>query len=236
MTGTLVLLSGGLDSTVLLAHTLERAQRTGETHVRALSVDYGQRHARELHAAAAVAHYYDVPWEVADLASLAPLLRSSLTGHGPVPEGHYAEQSMAATVVPNRNAIMLMVAAGVAQSRGLTCVATAVHAGDHPVYADCRPEFIDAASAAATLGTDSGVQIVAPFVRTSKERIAALGSILGAPLYLTWSCYMGGSLHCGRCGTCVERAEAFHLAGVDDPTEYADPTYWRTATEQEQQA
>lgn len=233
MTGTLVLLSGGMDSTVLLAQTIARS---GGDRVETLSVDYGQRHARELTAAAAIADHYRVPWDVADLASLATLLRSALTGHGDIPEGHYADATMRATVVPNRNAVLLMVAAGYAASRGLSCVATAVHAGDHPVYPDCRPEFIDAASAAATLGTQGigDVQIVAPFVRMTKAQIAALGYAIDAPLDLTWSCYMGGGYHCGRCGTCVERAEAFAEAAIVDPTTYADPDYWRTATESEQ--
>jgi 7-cyano-7-deazaguanine synthase len=217
-----VLLSGGMDSTALAA------MLDGDFH--AISVDYGQRHGRrELEAAAAVAAHYGAPHAIADLSGLRALLgTSSLTSDAiDVPEGHYAAENMAATVVPNRNAILLMVAAGYAQAHGCDRVLTAVHAGDHPVYPDCRPEFVAAADAAARLGTGGAISIVAPFARISKWQIAAIGYGYGAPLHLSWSCYNGGELHCGRCGTCVERAEAFHLAGVPDPTTYADSDFWR---------
>lgn len=224
----IVLLSGGLDSTVLAAHILT----TEPGPVEALSVHYGQRHAREISAAAAIAAHYGIAHDVADLEPLRGLLAgSALTGGGvPVPQGHYSAPSMAATVVPNRNMIMLAVAAGVAAARGHRQVAIAVHAGDHPIYPDCRPEFIAAANLAALLGTAGygDVSITAPFVNMAKADIAALGARLSAPMGLSWSCYEGGDVHCGRCGTCVERAEAFALAGLADPTRYADPGYWRT--------
>lgn len=211
----LVLLSGGLDSTTLLA------QYVTTTGV-ALSVNYGQRHARELVAAAAVAAHYGVPHVVLDLAGWGALLTgSSLTDRSvPVPHGHYAAPSMAATVVPNRNATMLMAAAGVAQARGLSRVLTAVHAGDHPIYPDCRPGFITAAARAAELGTDGAVTIAAPFVAVTKTDIARLAGELAVPIGLTWSCYEGGAVHCGLCGTCTERRDSLAEAGVPDPTEY----------------
>ena len=227
MTGALVLLSGGMDSTTLLAHT--RAQH--HDRVATLSVNYGQRHLVELAAARDVARYYGVTHEVLDLTELGKLLTgSALTDPTvPVPEGHYAEQSMRATVVPNRNAIMLMAAVGVASARGLNTVLTAVHAGDHFIYPDCRPEFIAAASHAARLGTASfgDVSIEAPFVHMTKTEVAAVGAKLTAPLHLSWSCYQGGEVHCGRCGTCVERQEAMAGAGISDPTPYADADYWK---------
>ena len=213
MTGILVLLSGGLDSTVLLAHTVTQGPTV------ALSVDYGQRHHRELDAAQAVAHHYRVDHHVLDFTSWGRLLvGSSLTDATvDVPRVDYDAGSMAATVVPNRNAAFLMAAAGIAQALGLLKVATAVHAGDHAIYPDCRPEFIHAANQAALAGTGGAVQIAAPFVDMTKAEIAHLGRTLGVPFALTWSCYEGGAQHCGACGTCRERRQALH--GFD-PTTY----------------
>lgn len=234
MTGVLVLLSGGLDSTVL-ATCLKQVQ---DDHVETLSISYGQRHSRELHSATLVADQLDLEHDIIDLSVLAPhLSRSALTNAAlAVPDGHYTQASMAATVVHNRNAIMLSVAAGVAASRRLAYVATAVHAGDHAVYPDCRPEFIEALSYATQIGTAGfgNVALIAPFVDQTKQHIVETGDELGAPMHLTWSCYKGGDVHCGRCGTCVERAEAFHLAGKDDPTVYEDADYWRTVTKDTQ--
>lgn len=216
----LVLLSGGLDSSTLLA------LRAGKfTAALALSVDYGQRHRRELAAAAAVAGYYDVPHLILDMTGWGSLLTgSALTDPTiAVPHGHYADESMKATIVPNRNATLLMAAVGIAQAHGCTDVLTAVHAGDHPIYPDCRPEFIAAAAHAAALGTDGQVTIDAPFVNISKTDIAAWAGQLRLPVHLTWSCYEGGDdqdRHCGRCGTCVERIEALRDASIPDPTRY----------------
>lgn len=217
MKNQLVLLSGGMDSTALLALAKSRGPVVG-----ALSVNYGQRHAVELDAARKVAEHFGVRHLVLDLTSWGSLLSgSALTDSSvEVPEGHYAAPSMAVTVVPNRNATMLMAAAGVAESLGADVVLTAVHAGDHHVYPDCRPEFIAAASLAANLGTGGKVSIDAPFVNISKTQIAELGEGYNAPFELTWSCYKGGEFHCGVCGTCVERREAFHDSGVTDPTIY----------------
>lgn len=216
---SLVLLSGGMDSTVALAHTLGQGHQAV-----ALSVDYGQRHLRELAAAGDVARHYGVSHLMLDLTSYGALTPgNALTDSGVVvPEGHYAAPSMAATVVPNRNAVFLMAAVGIAQAHGLETVVTAVHAGDHPIYADCRPEFIAAANLTAGVATENRVRIVAPFVNATKTDIAREGHQLHAPLHLTWSCYQGGDVHCGRCGTCTERREAFTEAGVPDPTIYDD--------------
>lgn len=224
----IVLLSGGLDSTVLTAHLFATADEPLEV----VSVNYGQRHARELTAAAAVAAHYQLRHHTVDLSALRDHLTGSALTTGPdVPEGHYTAPSMGATVVPNRNMILLAVAAGIAAARRHKQVATAVHAGDHPIYPDCRPQFITAASLAVQLGTQGygDVEIIAPFARITKADIARRGAELGAPVHLSWSCYRGGELHCGRCGTCVERAEAFHLAGVPDPTGYEDPDFFLAA-------
>lgn len=218
----IVLLSGGMDSTALVGHLLA----LGHT-VDALAVDYGQRHRRELEAARDVCDHYRIRYTIADLTAVGRLLTgSALTDPSiPVPHGHYQAESMRSTVVPNRNAIFLSVAVGVAAARGAQFVATAVHAGDHAIYPDCRPEFITAADQAALTGTAGygDVHIIAPFVRSTKTEIAALGKKLDVPFGLTWSCYEGGDAHCGRCGTCTERIEAFAAAWIPDPTVYADP-------------
>lgn len=222
MTDGVAIVSGGLDSTVL-------AYMLNETHeaLTLVSFDYGQRHAKELDYAMLTAQALDAEWVLVDLDGLGQLLAgSALTDPSvPVPEGHYAAASMAATVVPNRNAIMLSIATGIAVARGARYVATAVHAGDHAIYPDCRPEFIAAINRALRLGTEGfcadEFEVLAPLVHRSKADIVRMGADLEVPFENTWSCYQGLTVHCGACGTCVERREAFVLAGVDDPTEYA---------------
>lgn len=213
--------SGGLDS-VTLAHTLAAE---GNDLV-CLSFDYGQRHAKEVEFARAAARRLGAEHHVVDLRSVGALLSgSALTDPSvAVPEGHYTDDTMTATVVPNRNAIMLAVAVGVATARGASAVATAVHAGDHAIYPDCRPAFIAAVEHEARVANegflDAGFRVLAPFVDIDKAEIVRRGVAAGVPFAETWSCYVGGEVHCGRCGTCVERREAFTLAGVDDPTPY----------------
>jgi 7-cyano-7-deazaguanine synthase len=215
---TVVIYSGGLDSTVLL-YKLKAEGRD----LHALSVNYGQRHRRELDCAAAICQRIDIPHRTADLSSIRELLAgSSLTSPQiEVAEGHYTEESMKSTVVPNRNMILLSLAAGHALSIGATEVAYAAHSGDHAIYPDCRNEFADAVATAMQLCDWQPVHLIRPFIDQTKAEIVALGAKLSVPLADTWSCYKGGELHCGRCGTCIERREAFHLAGVPDPTPYA---------------
>jgi 7-cyano-7-deazaguanine synthase len=214
--------SGGLDS-VTLAHVL-----ADEGHeLVALSFDYGQRHAKEIGFAARCAARLGAEHRVVDLRSVGALLTgSALTDASvEVPEGHYTDASMASTVVANRNAILLSVAVGVAVAREAQAVATAVHAGDHTVYPDCRPEFIAAIEHEAKVANegflDPGFRVLAPFLTVGKDEIVRRGAAVGVPFEETWSCYVGGDEHCGRCGTCVERIEAFERAGVVDPTTYA---------------
>lgn len=215
-----ILASGGLDSTTLAAWYAYQ-----DYHLVMLSFDYGQRHVREIDAARAVAEWYGAEHHVIDLRTVGLLLTgSALTDSSvPVPDGHYEEESMRATVVPNRNAIMANIAIGVASAQKADVVGLGVHAGDHAVYPDCRPEFITALQtlAATALETFHVPDVVAPFVHLSKGEVALIGSRKGAPLHYSWSCYKGGMKHCGTCGTCVERKEAFVDAGVPDPTEYA---------------
>jgi len=199
-----------------------------------VSFDYGQRHRKELGFAAMTARRLEAEHVVVPMSWLAPMIagQSSLvTPDVDVPLGHYAEQTMRATVVPNRNAIMLNLAIGVAISRGADRVATGVHAGDHFIYPDCRPAFIDAVNAQVEVGMESFLPdgwsgVWAPFVNVPKDEIARIGDRLGVPWSETWSCYKGGEIHCGACGTCFERREAFALAGVVDPTVYeSTPDY-----------
>jgi 7-cyano-7-deazaguanine synthase len=221
---TIVVCSGGLDS-VTLAHKVA-AERT---LTRLVSFDYGQRHKKELAYARRCAMRLVVPHDVVDIAAVGRLLTgSALTSGGAVPEGHYAEETMRATVVPNRNPIMLAVAFGVAAADHAESVAAAVHGGDHFIYPDCRPAFVETFEAMQRYALDglARISFYTPFLRISKAEIVREGARLGVPFAETWSCYKGGTLHCGRCGTCVERREAFHLASVDDPTAYEDPDYW----------
>ncbi len=215
------IVSGGLDS-VTLAHLLAHQGR--ELHL--LAFDYGQRHKKELNFARDCALSLGAQFDIVDLSDLGRLLGgSALTDDTiAVPHGHYAAPTMASTVVPNRNAIFLSAAYGAAVAKGASMVAAGVHAGDHFVYPDCRPAFVksfEAMQKKAVEGFgDPNLRLYTPFLRASKADIVALGARLGVPFEKTWSCYEGGEVHCGKCGTCTERREAFELAGVFDPTSY----------------
>jgi 7-cyano-7-deazaguanine synthase len=218
-----VILSGGLDSSVLLAGCYYQIFADQGPRL-ALSFNYGQRHAqRELAAAARIARRYATEHHVVDLRSAGDVLGdSSLLGGQPVPQGHYADESMKKTVVPNRNMIMLAIAAGAAMARGGGKVFYGAHAGDHTIYPDCRPEFTHALGAALALADWNTVALKTPFLKWPKSKIVFFGDLLKVPLSRTYSCYEGREKHCGKCGTCVERKEAFAIARVKDPTEYED--------------
>ena len=213
--------SGGLDSTTM-AYSL-RAQ--GYSLV-AISFDYGQRHRKELTFAEQVAADLDAPWTLIDLhaAGLTTLLTGSALTDDTVtiPDGHYADESMKITVVPNRNAIMLSIACALAVTREAGAVAFGAHTGDHFIYPDCRPEFVRAFEAMVNIAVEglASIEILAPFLSMTKTDIVKLGRELKVPFERTWSCYKGGAVHCGTCGTCVERREAFAQALVADPTVY----------------
>ena len=220
--GTCVaVVSGGLDSAVLAHHLRDEGWQ-----LRLVSFDYGQRHRVELEHAAVLGAALQARHDVVDLRAVGALLSgSALTDDGvDVPDGHYSEESMKTTVVANRNAIFAMVATGVAVAEGAGAVGLGIHAGDHAIYPDCRPPFVAAAEHLAKVANEGfvaeGFQILAPFLGWSKADIVARGAELGVPFAATWACYKGGAVHCGTCGTCVERIEAFDLAGVTDPTEY----------------
>jgi 7-cyano-7-deazaguanine synthase len=215
----IVLFSGGLDSTVLATQMKQEATQT-----RLLSIDYGQRHAKELDHSQKVADHLGLAHEILKLPQLGQILGgSSLTDKSiTLPEGHYAEESMKSTVVPNRNMILLALAGGHALSIGFDTIAYAAHAGDHTIYPDCRPEFADAMNKALGLADWNDLNLHRPFVDMTKSDLVTLGEELNAPLQLTWSCYAGNEIHCGKCGTCVERKEAFALANIPDPTKYEE--------------
>lgn len=189
----------------------------------ALSFHYGSKHNnRELPFAAHRCKALNVPHVVISLRFIGKYFESALLEKGrEIPKGHYEEQTMKQTVVPFRNGIMLSIASGFAESRNAQGVVIAAHAGDHAIYPDCRESFMLAMGDAIRLGTYAAVELMRPFIQTTKAQIAARGYELGVDYSQTWSCYLGGDLHCGECGTCVERREAFLLAGVPDPTTYA---------------
>ncbi|MFF4924211.1 7-cyano-7-deazaguanine synthase QueC [Kitasatospora sp. NPDC001261] len=214
--------SGGLDSTTVAYHLAANG-----TRLTLLSLDYGQQHRVELRHAAGIADLLNAVHHVLDLGSLGALLSgNALTDQAlEVPDGHYTDATMHSTVVPHRNALMLDLAVAIAIGQGADAVAFGAHAGDHPIYPDCRPEFLDAYRHMVISANEGflpeNFQVLAPFLAMTKADIVRLGAGLGVPYERTWSCYKGGTVHCGLCGTCTERREAFALAEVADPTVYA---------------
>ena len=217
MKDSVIIVSGGMDSITLLHEYQSRIAL-------AVTFDYGSNHAKK-EIAFANQHCEELGIEhlVIPLGFIHQYFKSSLLeGAEAIPEGHYASENMKSTVVPFRNGIMLSIACGLAESRGLRYVMIANHGGDHAIYPDCREDFVNALSDAMEAGTYEGVRIFAPYTNITKADIAKRGSEIGVDYAKTWSCYKGGEKHCGKCGTCVERKEAFELAGVPDPTEYED--------------
>jgi 7-cyano-7-deazaguanine synthase len=187
-----------------------------------LSFDYGAKHnARELPCAAWQCRRLGIPHRTVRLDFLNGLFRSDLLqSGGDIPDGHYEDASMRRTVVPFRNGILLAIAAGAAESVGAAAVVIAAHGGDHAIYPDCRESFLAPMAEAIRRGTYAGIALERPFVEWKKPEIARRGHELGVDFAQTWSCYKGGDVHCGTCGTCVERKEAFQRAGLPDPTAY----------------
>jgi 7-cyano-7-deazaguanine synthase len=201
-----------MDSTTLLYNLRSQGE-----DVLPLLVDYGQRHRKELNAARHICLIQKIGCTTVDLSSMRELLYSALTSGGEVPEGHYSDEIQKATVVPNRNMILLAVAAGYAESMRADYVAYAAHSNDRAIYPDCRPEFIESVRQTIKLGTGGKISLVEPFVDLTKADLVAMGLNLGVPFEKTWSCYKGNYRPCLECGTCLERIEAFDMNGVADP-------------------
>ncbi len=218
MNKAVVLLSGGLDSTALLYWVVNEGYKSY-----VLSFDYGQRHKKELQFAKRTCDKLGVEHKIIDITSIHELLSgSALTDSSiKVPEEHYSHETQKATIVPNRNAIMLNIAIGYAVSLGADRVFYAAHANDREIYPDCRAEFINSQNETAKLANDNDdFEIIAPFVNKKKVDIVKIAGELGVPFEDTWSCYKGGARACGICGTCRERIEAFALSGLEDTIEY----------------
>lgn len=214
---SVIIYSGGLDSTTLL-------YEMQDSIALAVTFDYGSNHAQhEISCAQEHCRRLGIEHLVIPLPFIKNYFTSSLIDCAEaIPEGSYDDESMRSTVVPFRNGIMMSIACGIAESRNLRHVLIANHGGDHAIYPDCRAPFIDAMSQAMHEGTYIGVDIVAPYTHLSKSDIVRRGTAFGINYGTTYSCYKGGALHCGKCGTCQERKEAFKLAGVVDPTQYED--------------
>ena len=215
MKDSVIVVSGGMDSVTLLYEKKDEIAL-------GISFDYGSNHNHnELPLAALHCQRLGIAHVVIPLGFMHQYFKSSLLESGEsIPDGSYDEENMKSTVVPFRNGVMLAVAAGIAESNGLTKVLIANHGGDHTIYPDCRPEFIAAMDAAVEAGTFARVRVVAPYTNISKADIARRGRALGIDYAETWSCYKGGDVHCGTCGTCVERKEALREAGITDNTKY----------------
>ena len=214
---SIIVLSGGLDSTTMLYEYKERIAM-------ALSFNYGSNHnEKELAFAKMHCERLGIPHVVIPLDFIRQYFHSSLLeGADAVPEGNYDDENMRSTVVPFRNGIMLAIAAGMADNQGLKQTMLANHAGDHAIYPDCRPAFVDAMDKAVSAGTYEGVRLFTPYTNLTKADIARHGKALGIDYSETWSCYKGGEVHCGKCGTCTERREALREAGINDTTIYKE--------------
>lgn len=217
MKDSLIVVSGGMDSITLL---YEKAKQIAL----AISFDYGSNHnQREISFASYHCKKLGIEHIVIPLEFISKYFKSSLLeGADAIPEGDYADDNMKSTVVPFRNGIMLSIACGIAESRGLNSILIANHFGDHSIYPDCRAEFINSMRGAVKAGTYEGITIDAPYTLISKTDIAKIGKKLGIDYSLTYSCYKGGEKHCGKCGTCIERKEAFKKANLIDPTIYEE--------------
>jgi len=239
MSDGVAIVSGGLDSVTLVYQLVQQGHRP---HL--LSFNYGQRHAKELNYALWCAESLNLSWTLVDLSTVTELIGSSaLTFGHTVPEGHYTSDNMAVTVVPNRNMMMLSIAAAACVSNKGDYVATGVHAGDHAQYPDCREEFIQSCWNTIDIANEGFIsrrfQLMTPFLSLTKADIAHEAFRLDVQPARTWSCYKGSLQHCGRCGTCVERLEAIadvHEAPEDwDQTRYIDKEYWKNAVQEYQE-
>lgn len=211
-----VIFSGGMDSFTVLNMAVKQGYQ-----VFALSFNYGQRHKKELDYAARACNGLKVAHKIIDISAINELIGgSSLTSDIAVAEGHYEEASMLTTVVPNRNMILLSMAVGYAVSLSANKVFYGAHSGDHAIYPDCRPEFVNKMNDVCAIANYEAVEIVTPFLHDSKIAILTAGLKMGLDYGQTWTCYNGREKACGKCGACQERLEAFAENGSTDPLEY----------------
>lgn len=209
-TKTICVLSGGMDSTTLLYKLLAEGKQ-----VKAISYNYGQKHKKELEYAAKTCQKLGVEHKIIDMTFLKELVsNSALTSDMAVPQGHYEDESMKLTVVPNRNMIMASIAIGWAVNEDFDEVALGVHAGDHAIYPDCRPLFVMRLNDIARIANFKSIEIYTPFLNIDKGDIAIIGKELGVDYSTTWTCYEGGDEPCGKCGACQERLEAMKKANL----------------------
>jgi 7-cyano-7-deazaguanine synthase len=214
-----VIYSGGMDSYTVL----HKAIQQGVTPY-ALTFDYGQRHVKEIEVAREVCQELGIEHKVIDISAINQLIGgSSLTDKSiDVALGHYQEETMKSTVVPNRNMILLSLAIGYAVSIGAEQVYYGAHSGDHAIYPDCRPEFVEKMNDVAAIANYEKTEIVSPYLNSDKIGILKDGLAMGLDYSKTWTCYNGREKACGKCGSCVERLEAFAENGVTDPIPYED--------------
>lgn len=210
---TVCILSGGMDSTTLLYQLINEGKE-----VKAISFDYGQKHRRELEQAEKTCKKLGIGHEIINMSFLKDIVsNSALTGDIEVPHGHYEDENMKLTVVPNRNMIMASIAIGWAVNLDFDEIALGVHAGDHAIYPDCRPEFVWSLKSIALVANFKSIDVYTPFLNLDKGDIAIIGQKLGVDYSLTHTCYEGTAVPCGKCGACQERKEAFEKAGYNDP-------------------
>ncbi|WP_434985495.1 7-cyano-7-deazaguanine synthase QueC [Vreelandella zhaodongensis] len=212
-----VIYSGGMDSYTVL----HRAIREGH-NIHALSFDYGQRHSRELDVATAVCQRLGIPHQVVDIRAIHGLIDNSALTNPTIamPEGDYSADNLHATVVPNRNMILLSLAIAKAVNVGAERVDYGAHGGDHILYPDCRPEFVQAMNHVAGIANFEPVTLHAPYLQASKAQILRDGLAMGLDYRQTWTCYAGRELACGKCGSCRERLAAFVANNTVDPLAY----------------
>lgn len=211
-----VIFSGGMDSFTVLHKAIKEGYQ-----VAALTFNYGQKHVKEVDYASRVCQQLSIAHKVVDISAINQLIQgSSLTSDIDIPEGHYQEQSMLSTVVPNRNMILLSLAIGYASSIGASKVFYGAHSGDHAIYPDCRPEFVEKMNAVSLIANYEPVEICTPYLNNSKIEILSDGLKMGLDYGLTWTCYNGREKACGKCGACQERLEAFAFNKISDPLEY----------------
>jgi 7-cyano-7-deazaguanine synthase len=211
-----VIFSGGMDSFTVLNKTIKNGD-----DVYALSFNYGQRHVKELESAREICAKLNIPHKIVDISAINQIIGgSSLTDDIDVPEGHYEAENMKQTIVPNRNMILLSMAVGYAVSIEAEKVYYGAHSGDHAIYPDCRPEFVDKMNAVCQIANYEAVEIVTPYLYESKIAILSDGLAMGLDYSDTWTCYNGREKACGKCGACQERLEAFKLNDAVDPLTY----------------